>query len=800
MAREARLMRVEGLVQGVGFRPTVWRIAAALNLAGEVFNDPEGVGIFLEGDPKALDAFPEELRRGKPPLARIDSINVKPAPVRGVEKFVITPSRAEGAVTTMITPDAATCPECLADIFDPRNRRFRYAFTNCTHCGPRFTITRRLPYDRPQTSMSVFPMCPACLAEYEDPGDRRFHAQPNACPVCGPQLELIRADGAPVPGDAIRETARVIREGGVAAVKGIGGFHLVCDASNAAAVKRLRERKGRNEKPLAVMCAGVASAKRIARVDAAEEKLLTGTAHPIVLLRKKPRIDPSDPFPGIADDLSEIGVMLPYTPLHALLFHALLGEPEGTAWMEAPHDLYLVMTSANPGGEPLVIGNDEARDRLSSIADVLLLHNREILIRCDDSVVSSTESGPVWVRRARGVTPEAIRIPEVKGAPDVAATGSYLKNTAAMTRGRELFLTQHIGDLDRVSNCFALEAALEHIRLLLDVEPGAFASDLHPDFFSGELARKLAEEKQKPLIRIQHHAAHVGAAMAEAGRNERTLGAALDGVGLGSDGKVWGGELLAVGPDGFERYGTLHALALPGGDRAAREPWRMGASILAELGLEDARFELLHALRGDLPAIPEMMLREIPKLIHSPRTARTSALGRWFDGAATILGLVFTMRDEATAAMRLESIAAPHVEEAAPLEGGFSIEKGVLSFLPLMRHIAEVRLADPSKETAAKLAALFEATAAQGIARWIIDGRERSGLDGPVMLTGGCMLNRVLSSRIPKMLLDAGIEPRIPHIVPPGDGGLALGQAHLARLALARGMSSYPFIRDYAGV
>ena len=470
-------------------------------------------------------------------------------------------------------------------------------------------------------------------------------------------------------------------------------------------MKRLRERKGRNEKPLAVMCAGVASAKRIARVDAAEEKLLTGTAHPIVLLRKKPEIDPSDAFPGIADDLSEIGVMLPYTPLHALLFHALLGEPEGTAWMEAPHDLYLVMTSANPGGEPLVIGNDEARDRLSSIADVLLLHNREILIRCDDSVVRSTESGPVWVRRARGVTPEAIRIPEVKGAPDVAATGSYLKNTAAMTRGRELFLTQHIGDLDRVSNCFALEAALEHIRSLLDVEPGAFASDLHPDFFSGELARKLAEEKQKPLIRIQ-----------------------------------------------------------------------------------------------DRPAIPEMMLREIPKLIHSPRTARTSALGRWFDGAAAILGLVFTMRDEATAAMRLESIAAPHVEEAAPLEGGFSIEKGVLSFLPLMRHIAEVRLADPSKETAAKLAALFEATAAQGIARWIIDGRERSGLDGPVMLTGGCMLNRVLSSRIPKMLLDAGIEPRIPHIVPPGDGGLALGQAHLARLALARGMSSYPFIRDYAGV
>ena len=800
MAREARLVRVNGLVQGVGFRPTVWRIAAALGLAGEVFNDPEGVGIFLEGDPRALDAFPDELRRGKPPLARIDSIDVKPAPVRGVDQFVITPSRAEGAVTTMITPDAATCPECLADIFDAKNRRYRYAFTNCTHCGPRFTITRKLPYDRPQTSMSVFPMCPKCLAEYENPGDRRFHAQPNACPVCGPQLELIRADGTPVSGDPVRETARVIREGGIAAVKGIGGFHLVCDASNAEAVRRLRERKGRNEKPLAVMCAGVASAKRIAEVNAAEETLLTGTAHPIVLLRKKRAFFDTSAFPGIADELSEIGMMLLYTPLHALLFHALLGEPEGAAWMEEPQDLYLVMTSANPGGEPLVIGNEEAKKRLASIADVILLHNREILIRCDDSVVRSSESGPVWVRRARGVTPEAIRIPEVKGAPDVAATGSYLKNTAAMTRGRELFLTQHIGDLDRVSNCLTLEAALEHIRSLLDVEPGAFASDLHPDFFSGELARKLSDRCQKPLIRIQHHAAHVGAAMAEAGRNERTLGAALDGVGLGSDGNVWGGELLLVGPDGFERFGSLRTLALPGGDRAAREPWRMGAAILAELGLEDARFELLDARRGHLPAIPEMMLREIPKLIHSPRTARTSALGRWFDGAAAILGLVFTMRDEATAAMRLESLAEPHIDEASPLEGGFSIEKGVLSFLPLMRRIVEARLADPSKEAAAKLAARFEATLAEGIARWIIDGRERSGLDGPVMLTGGCMLNRVLSSRIPKALRAAGIEPRIPHIVPPGDGGLALGQAHLARLALARGMSSYPFIRDHAGV
>ena len=800
MERSARLVRVEGLVQGVGFRPTVWRIAVALGLAGEVFNDPEGVGIFLEGDPRALDAFPDELRRGKPPLARIDAIRVKPSAPRGLEEFVITPSRAEGAVTTMITPDAATCPECFSDIFDPKNRRFRYAFTNCTHCGPRFTITRQLPYDRPQTSMAVFPMCPACLAEYEDPGDRRFHAQPNACPVCGPQLELRSADGRILPGDPVRETARVIREGGIAAVKGIGGFHLVCDASNAQAVRRLRERKGRNEKPLAVMCVGVASAKLIAEVNEAEEKLLAGTARPIVLLKKKEDIAASGAFPGIADKLSEIGVMLPYTPLHALLFHALLGEPEGTAWMEAPENLFLVMTSANPGGEPLVMGNEEAMERLSEIADVLLLHNRDILIRCDDSVVRMTESGPLWVRRARGATPEAIRIPEVKNAPDIAATGAFLKNAAAVTRGTELFLTQHIGDLDRVANCWALEDAVAHIRELLDVEPCAYACDQHPDFFSGEVAERLALEKGKPLFRIQHHAAHVGAAMAEAGRIERTLGAALDGVGFGADGAVWGGELLAVGPEGFERFGSLRALALPGGDRAAKEPWRMGAAILSELGMDEARFKLFEELRGDLPAVPGMMLRDIPKLIRSPRTPRTSALGRWFDGAAAILGIVFMMQDEATAAMRLESLAAPVVGETASLPGGFLIEKGILSFLPLMRHIVEKRLENPSLAAAADLAALFEATVAEGIARWIIDGRERSRVDGPVMLTGGCMLNRVLSSRIPRILRSAGLESRMPHIAPPGDGGLALGQAHLARLALARGLKNYPFVRDHAGV
>lgn len=802
MATAAQLIRVEGLVQGVGFRPTVWRIAVALGLTGEVYNDPQGVGVYLEGDPAALAAFPDELLREKPPLARIDSISAFPAQVKGFASFRIAASEHAGAVTTMITADAATCRACFADVFDPANRRHRYAFTNCTHCGPRFTITRRLPYDRPQTSMAVFPMCPACLAEYENPADRRFHAQPNACPVCGPQLAWTDAAGRALTGDPVREAAAALRRGEIVALKGIGGFHLVCDARNPAAVKRLRQRKGRDEKPLAVMCAGVASARRWVEVSKDEEALLLSPAHPIVLCRKTPSLRraeeeaPESPaaLPGIAPGLAEVGVMLPYTPLHALLLHALTGEPEGTAWMEAPQEPLLVMTSANPGGEPLVIGNDEALARLGRIAERFLMHDREILVRCDDSVARVVDSGVLWVRRARGVTPEAVKIPKVEKAPDVLALGAFLKNAAAATRGDELFLTQHIGDLENVSSCEALDLAVAHLERILEKAPQAYAADLHPDFYSTRLAGRLAEENGKPFIQIAHHAAHVGAAMAEAGRLTRTVGAALDGVGLGPDGGVWGGELLAVGPEGFERLGRLRSLALPGGDRASREPWRMGAAVLHDLGMDDARGALLSG--GDVnPA----MLAAIPQLIHSPRTVRTTALGRWFDAAAALLGLARVVHDEATAAMRLEALATPFVEEAVPLPGGWRIDGGVLDLLPLMRRIVLERLADPSRGKAAELAALFEATAAEGLAHWILEGLEEvpeEAHPGPVMLTGGCMLNRVLAERIPAVLARRGVAARIPHAVPPGDGGLALGQAHLARLALARGRTAYEYLGD----
>lgn len=790
--RIARLVRVTGLVQGVGFRPTVYRIAAALNLAGEVFNDAQGVGVRIEGERAAVEAFAKTLLEEKPPLARIDEIRETKEPVRGLEGFRITASREGGHVTTAITADAATCRACFADMFERSNRRWRYAFTNCTHCGPRFTITRHLPYDRPQTSMAAFPMCPECLKEYEDPLDRRFHAQPNACPVCGPQLEFLDAEGRRVEGDPVRLACDAIRRGKTVAVKGLGGFHLVCDARNAAAVARLRKRKRRDEKPLAVMCANIPSAEAWVELTPAEKALLLSPAHPIVLARKKPDADAA--LPGISDGLAETGVMLPYAPLHALLFHTLAGEPEGTDWLEHQKlpDL-LVMTSANPGGESLVIKNDEALRRLAPMADAYLMHNREILVRCDDSVVRVMNEKPVWVRRSRGLTPEAVKLTAVPGAPSsILALGPYLKNTACLTRGAEAFLTQHVGDLENAVVCEALEEAANHLEGILDAKPESYACDLHPDFFSTALAQKRAEAEGKPVVTVPHHAAHIGAVMAEAGRTGRTLGLALDGVGLGPDGGVWGGELLAVGPASVERLGHLRTLPIPGGDRAAREPWRMGAAVLCELGRED----LIEPFFGEMPGA-----KMIAALAKSPMTMRSSALGRWYDAAAALLGVVLVQHDEATAAMRLESLGNGRGEV---LESGWTVTPdGVLDPLPLYRAMIEARAAadaDPTLSPEAReaqrawWAGTLERTLARAVSQWALAAAKRDPDGGFMALSGGCFLNRTLEREVREGFEAAGAEARLSHAVPPGDGGLALGQAWLAILALAAGRTDF----DYA--
>lgn len=758
-------LRVTGLVQGVGFRPTVYRLALERRLSGFVFNDAAGVGIELEGEEDAVRGFAAALRRASPPLARIDTIAETEIPLAGDTDFRIRESR-EGRVTTAITPDAATCEACALDMFTPGNRRYRYAFTNCTHCGPRFTITRHLPYDRPQTSMAPFRMCPACETEYRDPLDRRFHAQPNACPDCGPRLSLLSSDGAPLEcGDVIEAALGLIRAGKILALKGLGGFHLVCDAENARAVEALRKRKRRYEKPLALMVANLASARRFAEISEIEAATLLGRERPIVLVRKAPGADAL--LSGIAPGLADIGLMLPYTPLHLLLFHEAAGRPAGIEWLKnSSVPLALVMTSANPSGDPIVTGNAEAVTRLGTIADFFLVHNRDILTRCDDSVVRAIRGVPRMVRRARGYTPEAVKL-AFASAP-VLATGPGLKSTACLTRGSEAFLSQHVGDLGSAATCRALEEAVRHLGRMLEIEPALVAHDLHPDFFSTRLALRLSEEKGIPRYAVQHHRAHIASVMAERGLAGRVRGLALDGVGLGTDGSAWGGELLTLEDTRFTRDAHLLPLPLPGGDRAAKEPWRMAASALWAAGRGDEIEKRFAGIPG---------AQNIATLIANPRlTGTTTAMGRWFDAASALLGLCTHQADEATAAMRIESAAGhlPAKLSGSPWE---IAPDGTLSLLPLLMEIA-----DRPKDAAARsqAAADFHEGVAQALCHWIL---ETGATDAPLCLAGGCFLNRRLTERLAELLSARGITPLMGSRVPPGDGGVSLGEAWCAILA-----------------
>ncbi|MDU5055004.1 MAG: carbamoyltransferase HypF [Sutterella wadsworthensis] len=797
----ARAFRVRGLVQGVGFRPTVYRIAVTLNLRGTVFNDAEGVLVHLEGDAAGVNAFPETLIREKPPLARIDSIEPEEAEMKHYEKFFIDATPSGGKVTTGITADASICQACLEDMCRPADRRYRYAFTNCTHCGPRFTITRHLPYDRPQTSMAKFPMCPSCREEYEDPLDRRFHAQPVACPECGPELLFMDKHGNVISGDPIREAVNAIRAGLIVAVKGLGGFHLVCNAENAQAVAELRRRKHRDEKPLALMVAGAASAKRIVDLTEKELELLNSPAHPIVLARRRrgafvPKLS------GVADGLEELGVMFPYTPLHALLFHTFAGEPAGTNWIKSSHPVTLVMTSANRSGDPLVIDNDEALETLSEIADCFLIHNRDIVVRCDDSVVRVMDDNEVvFVRRARGWAPEGLHLPAEVGeeATSVVAYGPYLKNTAALLRGRDAWLTQHIGTLSNPKNLTMLENTVKHFESLFEVTPKVVACDAHPDFPSTRLAIRVAKEENLPLYPIYHHAAHIGVVMAEKARTEPTFGLALDGVGLGPNDGIWGGEALLVDATGFTRVGHLQELALPGGDKAAVEPWRMGAAILVSQGLG----EKIATRYASQPGAAMM-----EKLIANTKlTGVTSSLGRWFDGVSSLLGLCHVQHDEATAAMLLEAAAECARKGVLRRDGAFSAadcwtidNHGVLRLDGLAQKLlrATQREFDPDQ-----VALAFENALSLALLDWVKTLRTRlvsKGLISEenrlVALTGGCLVNRTLYRVLMTGLKEAGLEGYVPKAGPAGDGALSLGQAWLARLAYDQRKSEHLFKGD----
>ena len=729
-------IRVRGQVQGVGFRPFVWQLAQQFGAAGEVLNDPEGVLILLHlADPAP---FLAALRDRAPPLARIDAVEVAAHVFDRVpEVFAIAASRGRGA-ETRVTPDAATCPACAAEIRAEGERRFGYAFTNCTHCGPRYTILTGLPYDRARTTMAAFPMCPACAAEYADPADRRFHAQPVACPLCGPRLWL-EVGSTEQPGDAVAQAAERLRAGQVLAVKGLGGFHLACDAANPAAIALLRARKRRPGKPFALM-APMAVIEAHAAVGPAERALLEDPAAPIVLLPKAGSALPE----GLAPGLSVLGWMLPYTPLHHLLADAFGGP--------------LVMTSGNLSGEPQVIGNDEARQKLSGFADAMLMHDREIARRLDDSVERAEP--PMVLRRARGRVPGTLPLPPgFQDAPQVLAFGGQMKAAICLVKAGQAMLSQHLGDLDDALCQEEYGKALEDCAALFDHRPERAACDLHPDF----AATRAAEASGLRLTRVQHHHAHLAACLGDAGwplDGGPVAGIVLDGLGLGPDGTVWGGEVLLGDYRGVTRIGHLAPAPLPGGDAASREPWRNAVMRLDRAGCAD----LADRLFADRPLATLRAMAA--KGLNAPLS---SSAGRLYDAAAAVLGLCVGRHSfEGEAAMLLEAAA----RDAPAL--AFDVAGGVIDPSPAFRQMAKGVLAgrDPGP-----LAGGFQTGLALAFARVARDAVDR-GQAKAVALTGGCFQNPALLAAC-RAALD-GVPVLVHARIPANDGGLAFGQALVA--------------------
>jgi hydrogenase maturation protein HypF len=760
----AQYIRVSGVVQGVGFRPFVWRLARDLELSGWVRNDSRGVEITAEGPQAQLYALIERLRRDAPPRARVDAVIAHAVAPEGLDGFRIVES-ISARCATAIGADTAVCADCLTELFDAAGRRWRHAFITCTHCGPRYTIARALPYDRLRTSMSGFAPCADCGREYTDPADRRFHAEPIACPNCGPQLRLLDGAGLELPGDPIAATLARLRAGAIVAIKGLGGYHLACDARNGVAVAKLRARKDREAKPLAVMAASPASLSELVALDDRARELLSSPERPIVLAPKCRDADRE--LAGVAPGLGALGVMLPTTPLQWLLFHEGAGRPAGIAWLATAQPLILVMTSANPGGEPLVTGDAEALERLAGIADAYLQHDRAIVVRCDDSVMIARggERAPLFVRRARGYTPQAIRL--AAAGPAVLAVGAFLKNTVCVTRADEAFVSQHIGDLDDAATVNFFEESIAHLLRILEVEPQLIAHDLHPDFPSTSFAAELGAARGIRTIGVQHHHAHVAAVLAEHRFRARVLGLALDGIGLGSDGGAWGGELLTVDGAQMRRAGHLATLPMPGGDRAAREPWRMAAAALHKLG-RGAEIAARFPAQRAAAQLAELLDR-------GARCPPTSSAGRLFDAAAALLGVTEISRFEAEAAMRLEALAGDTRSAAAA--GAWRIEAdGTLDLLPLLGLLAD------SRAEVGAAAALFHATLAAALSAWIVAAAESAGID-TVVLCGGCLLNGILRERLEAALRLAGLRALCAINLPPNDGAISVGQAWVALCA-----------------
>ncbi len=767
---------VRGVVQGVGFRPFVYVTASALSLSGSVGNDSAGVAIEVEGAEESLDEFARRLAEDAPPMAVVESLEVVEVPMRGGTGFEITGSTSRPGPRTFASPDVATCADCLRELADPADRRFRHPFITCTNCGPRFTIIKDLPYDRPMTTMAGFEMCGACAREYADPSDRRFHAQPIACPVCGPQLEMVVAESRAYGEPALAVARRMLADGAVLAVKGIGGYHLACDAANEEAVRALRTRKRRGDKPFAVMVRDLDTARSMAEIDDHERALLCGPRRPIVLLARHgrgevPALAASDGTGGetrhvhVADSVApgnpDLGVMLPYTPLHVLLF----GLDD-----DAPGPATLVMTSGNLGGEPICFDDDDASNRLAPLVDGWLRHDRPIEVPCDDSVVRVVDGEELAVRRSRGYAPLPVALPfEV---PATLAVGADLKNTCLLAEGRYAWLSQHIGDMDDLATLDAFAATESHLERLTGVTPVQLVTDRHPAYRSSRWARDNAATR--PVRTVQHHHAHVAAVMAEHGLDGSApvVGIAFDGTGYGTDGAVWGGEVLICDYKGFERFGHLGYVWLAGGDATVHRPYRMALAHLSAAGI---------AWDEDLLPVQACPAAERDVLAHQLATGfgcvPTSSVGRLFDAVAALTGMRQVVDYEAQAAIELEAHARA---EPAAVEGyslGLSDANVdgcplVLDAAPLVRSVvADVRAGVSTGVVSGRLHAGLAAMV-RDIAHRV---RERNGLE-TVALTGGVFQNALLLSSSRRLLRADGFRVLTHRHVPPNDGGLALGQ------------------------
>ncbi len=756
----AKHIEITGIVQGVGFRPFVYNLAVGHGLCGWVRNTSGCVEIEVEGSADAIDSFVEKLSTEAPPLARIETISVTDKSPDGGDRFVILKSLPQAGAYQLVSPDIATCADCLRELFDPGDRRYNYPFINCTNCGPRFTIIKDIPYDRPKTTMCKFPMCQDCQAEYEDPTDRRFHAQPNACPVCGPHIWLAQAE-RPLPrlqdAEVIAEASHLLKAGQILALKGLGGFHLACDATDAGAVQRLRERKHRPHKPFALMMSSMEEVHRHCWVRPAEETLLRSSASPIVLLRWR---ENSTVARGVAPNNRYLGVMLPYTPLHHLLLRQVTRP--------------LVMTSGNLSEEPIAKDNDEAMRRLGRLADNFLFHDRDIHARYDDSVwFVPLPDHPQPIRRARSYAPHPVRLSFPLGR--ILACGAELKNTFCLTRDQYAFVSQHIGDMENLETLQHFESTVKLYEQLFRAEPGLIACDVHPDYLATRYAKERAAEEGLPLFAIQHHHAHIASCLADndwPADGGPVIGVAMDGTGLGSDGRIWGGEFLIADYRTFRRFGHLQYLPLPGGDAATRKPYRIALAYL-------------HRCLGttpDLPflsAVPEEELEIIQRMVERGiNTPLTSSCGRLFDAVSALLNICQETSYEAQAAIELEMAAGDLERGGTIYPFSISLDEAVhiVHLDALLQSIVEAIHRGLSRQ---EVSATFHDTLAEMIAQMCQLMREEGGMN-TAALSGGCFQNRQLLRLTVDALQSRGFDVLLHRQVPCNDGGLSVGQALIA--------------------